>query len=80
MITYGGLLTFLEVVFLLFLIAILLLCGRFLFMLIVIFAGPPVLLTLLFGGEWGTVFKVAIGGVFAVFIWLYIADEGLPFR
>ena len=79
MLTFGGLLTFLGVIFLLFLIVLFIGCFPLIGVAIVII-GPLVILTLLFGGEWGTAFKVAIGGIFGMFIWLCIEEGGLPFR
>lgn len=79
MLTFGGLLTFLGAVFLLFLIVLFIGCFPLIGVAIVI-VGPLVSLTLLFGGEWGTAFKVAIGGIFGVFLWLCIEEGGLPFR
>jgi hypothetical protein len=79
MLTFGGLLMFLGAIFLLFLIVLFIGCFPLIGVAIVII-GPLVILTLLFGGEWGTAFKVAIGGIFGMFIWLCIEEGGLPFR
>ena len=78
--TFVGLLTFLGAIFFLILIAVLFVCGPALLTLVIVFVGPLVILTLLFGGEWGTAFNVAIGGIFGVFIWLCVEEGGLPFR
>jgi hypothetical protein len=80
MLTFGGLLTFLGVVFLLLLMAVFFVWAPFLLTLVIVLVAPLVILILLFGGGWGTAFQAGIGGIFGVFIWLCISEGELPFR